>query len=74
MTKIMRLMAKQLHDNYNEYDSYYQYTQDYDDSDATGRQTLTGLRDYDMFADMSSEELSDYIADNFGYGPTVSID
>lgn len=67
----MRLIQKQLHDNYNNYDSYYQYTQDYDDP---LRQTITGLHDYDMFADMSSEDLSDYITDNFGCGHTVSLD
>ena len=74
MTKIIRLIQKQLHNSYDSYDSYYQYTQDYNDPDDPLRQTLTGLRDYDMFADMSTDELNDYIADNFGYGPTVSID
>lgn len=72
MTKIMRLIQKQLHDNYSNYDGYYQYTQDFDDESDPLRQTLTGLRDYDMFAGMSSEELNDYITDNFNYSPLLA--
>lgn len=74
MTKIMRLIQKQIQHNYDAYDGYYQYTQNFNDPDDPLRQTLIGLRDYDMFASMSSQELDDYIADNFAYGPMVNID
>lgn len=74
MTKIMRLIQKQIQHNYDAYDGYYQYTQDYNDPNDPLRQTLTGLRDYDMFASMSSQELDDYIADNFAYGPMANVD